>query len=99
MKLFYTRANKAVRPSLFKSRSFNSVFFLLDAAHFSLFASALQHSLKTAPPIQWQKSLGGSNNDDASSIQQTADGGFIVAGNSNPMMVMFQEIMAVLSSC
>ncbi|MDC8001810.1 T9SS type A sorting domain-containing protein [Aequorivita todarodis] len=29
--------------------------------------------------IQWQKSYGGSNTDGASSVQQTADGGFIVA--------------------
>ncbi len=30
--------------------------------------------------IQWQKCLGGSNNDSAFSMQQTADGGYIVAG-------------------
>ncbi|MBL7989240.1 MAG: T9SS C-terminal target domain-containing protein [Chlorobi bacterium] len=30
--------------------------------------------------IQWQKSLGGSNEDWANSIQQTSDGGYIVAG-------------------
>lgn len=33
-----------------------------------------------APIIQWQKSLGGSGNDFANSVQQTADGGYIVAG-------------------
>ena len=33
--------------------------------------------------IEWQKSLGGSNNDWAHSIQQTVDGGYIVAGRSN----------------
>ncbi|WP_158629479.1 T9SS type A sorting domain-containing protein [Flavobacterium microcysteis] len=33
-----------------------------------------------APVIQWQKSLGGSGNDYANSVQQTADGGYIVAG-------------------
>jgi PKD repeat protein len=32
------------------------------------------------PVIQWQKSLGGSGNDYANSVQQTADGGYIVAG-------------------
>jgi hypothetical protein len=32
--------------------------------------------------IQWQKSLGGSIDDYARSIQQTADGGYIVAGNA-----------------
>ncbi len=35
------------------------------------------------PTIQWQKSLGGSGNDVPSFIQQTNDGGFIVAGQSN----------------
>ncbi len=30
--------------------------------------------------IQWQKSLGGSEEDFARSIQQTTDGGYIVAG-------------------
>ncbi|MGB3453998.1 MAG: hypothetical protein WBA59_09225 [Moheibacter sp.] len=33
--------------------------------------------------IQWQKSLGGTENDSANSIQQTIDGGYIVAGTSN----------------
>jgi Secretion system C-terminal sorting domain len=33
--------------------------------------------------LQWQKSLGGSGNDYANSVQQTSDGGYIVAGVSN----------------
>jgi len=33
--------------------------------------------------IQWQKSLGGSGGDFAKSIQQTTDGGYIVAGSSD----------------
>ncbi|RKZ25341.1 hypothetical protein DRQ29_06495, partial [bacterium] len=37
---------------------------------------------QTAPSIVWQRSLGGSGNDEAFSIQQTTDGGFIVAGES-----------------
>ena len=35
--------------------------------------------------IEWQKSLGGSGRDEAYSIQQTNDGGFIVAGESFSM--------------
>ncbi|GHV40106.1 lipoprotein [Synergistales bacterium] len=35
-----------------------------------------------APSIEWQKSLGGSGHDEAYSIQQTTDGGYIVAGFS-----------------
>jgi hypothetical protein len=34
------------------------------------------------PSIQWQKSLGGSDDDEAYSIQQTTDGGYIVAGRT-----------------
>jgi hypothetical protein len=33
-----------------------------------------------AQSIQWQKSLGGTGQDEANSIQQTADGGFVIAG-------------------
>src|SRR5437667_9741227 len=33
--------------------------------------------------LEWQKSLGGSNLDWAASIQQTRDGGYIVAGQSS----------------
>ncbi len=36
-----------------------------------------------APSIEWQKSLGGTSSDDAYSIQQTSDGGYIVAGISH----------------
>ena len=33
--------------------------------------------------LQWQKCLGGTDNDKANSIQQTNDGGYIIAGSSN----------------
>lgn len=39
--------------------------------------------LDTIGNLLWQKSLGGSRPDGANSIQQTSDGGFIVAGTSN----------------
>jgi hypothetical protein len=35
------------------------------------------------PTIQWEKSLGGSNNETANSIEQTTDGGYIVAGGTS----------------
>ena len=38
--------------------------------------------LNNSGDVMWQKLLGGSNNDDPYSIQQTSDGGFIVAGSS-----------------
>ena len=39
--------------------------------------------LDSAGEIQWQKCLGGSGDDSASSIQQTKDGGYIVSGLTN----------------
>ncbi|MBK7681938.1 MAG: hypothetical protein IPJ26_05475 [Bacteroidetes bacterium] len=33
--------------------------------------------------IEWQNTIGGNFNDKLHSIQQTADGGFILGGNSN----------------
>lgn len=38
--------------------------------------------LNSTGNLIWQRSIGGSNPDDASSIQQTTDGGYIVAGTS-----------------
>lgn len=35
-----------------------------------------------APSIKWQKCLGGSNDDEARTVQQTTDGGYIVGGYS-----------------
>jgi len=43
--------------------------------------------LDTSGNIMWQKSLGGSGVDWAASIQQTTDGGYIVAGVSNSTTV------------
>lgn len=44
---------------------------------------ALTFALSAQPAIEWQKCLGGSGTDQAYSIQQTSDGGYIVAGSSN----------------
>jgi uncharacterized delta-60 repeat protein len=38
--------------------------------------------LNTTGTIQWQKSLGGTGDDSATNIQQTIDGGYIIAGSS-----------------
>jgi Secretion system C-terminal sorting domain len=39
--------------------------------------------LSSSGSIQWQKCYGGTSNDEANSIQQTTDGGYIIAGYSN----------------
>ncbi|RXM51288.1 MULTISPECIES: T9SS type A sorting domain-containing protein [unclassified Chryseobacterium] len=38
--------------------------------------------LSTTGAIQWQKCLGGSKSDEASSVIQTTDGGYVIAGSS-----------------
>lgn len=38
--------------------------------------------LDTVGNLQWQKTYGGSYNDSVSSVQQTSDGGYIIAGSS-----------------
>ena len=45
-----------------------------------LFVSLTNILCAQSKTIQWQKSLGGSESDNANSIQQTSDGGFIIAG-------------------
>ncbi len=39
--------------------------------------------LKTEGDIEWQRTIGGSGNEWASSIQQTSDGGYIIGGTSD----------------
>jgi hypothetical protein len=56
------------------------VLFLLVAGIFLALAGGVHAS--EAPKIKWQKSLGTPDNDGAHSIQQTTDGGYIVAGHS-----------------
>ncbi len=53
----------------------NTIIFALA---FFLFAAVCL----AQPTIEWQKCLGGSDDDEAHSIQQTSDGGYIVAGYS-----------------
>ena len=55
---------------------FKLYFFLLFFVNFTTFWSQ-------SPPIQWQKTLGGSVSDTGKSIRQTQDGGFIIAGSTS----------------
>ena len=47
-----------------------------------IYISANEINYAQAPSIQWQKSLGGTNYEQAESVKQTFDGGYIVAGIS-----------------
>jgi uncharacterized delta-60 repeat protein len=49
-------------------------------ASFGAGGDALIIKLNSSGNIQWSRAIGGTNNDGAESIQQTSDGGYIVAG-------------------
>lgn len=49
---------------------------------FASFVIIISTSLFAQPNLEWESNLGGSSNEEATYIQQTTDGGYIVAGNS-----------------
>src|SRR4249919_2445555 len=55
----------------------NSTLFLIF-----LLTTAINFLYGQVPVVEWQKCLGSNNEDEAKSIQPTADGGYIVAGSS-----------------
>lgn len=54
-----------------KSLTTFGIFFLMGIA------------VAQAPPIEWQKSYGGSHLDEVAAIRQTSDGGYIMAGETS----------------
>ncbi len=50
---------------------------LLAASFFNLKVTCAE-----APPVEWQKTFGGIYNDTGPSVQQTSDGGYIIAGKT-----------------
>ena len=50
---------------------------------FTLAIGALSSLYAQAPGIQWQKTIGGNFDDFPSELLQTADGGYILGGQSN----------------
>src|SRR6266542_4206194 len=56
---------------------------VLGLACASMLASAGLSQTIYPPPIEWQHSFGGTNDDRLRTIRQTADGGFLLGGFSN----------------
>jgi len=82
----WTIISVAPRSSAWKNMFFAVVLF------FGIGTTAYTQTL-----IQWQKHLGGSGDDRAYSIQQTTDGGYVVAGSIQVQTtVMYLVIMEVL---
>jgi len=48
--------------------------------------------LNSKGEVEWQKTFGGKDNDEAKSIQQTADGGYIVAGGTSSFGSGWQDV-------
>jgi len=57
-------------------------YILIAALSIFTFPLSIFNSFAQVPTIQWQKALGGTNEDWATSIEQTTDGGYIVAGRT-----------------
>ena len=64
------------------SHPVSNITFITILLALILFNGVNNKSHAQAPAIEWQKCLGGTSEDIAYSIQQTSDGGFIVAGET-----------------
>lgn len=73
------------RSLLMKKRYTFSAKTWLGTSLITAVACTLPISLQaqTAPPIQWDKTFGGNGDDGLYSLQQTTDGGYILAGHSS----------------
>ena len=73
-----TKTKSAARPAIAKAFAAAIVFALVTPA-----PATCQSSTASPLIIEWQKSLGGTAHDWATSIQQTSDGGYVVTGFNN----------------
>jgi len=59
------------------------ILFLIIILFSFLISGCAPKDTTPSQPIVWQKTYGGGSDDEALSIQQTQDGGYIVAGYTN----------------
>ncbi len=71
----FTSRNTHIHP-------LSNITFITILLALILFNGVNNKSHAQAPSIEWQKCLGGTNDDRANSIKQISDGGFIVAGST-----------------
>ena len=69
--------------------------FLFLAVVLSFIFLLLEPAFAGAPPLQWQKTFGGSNRDRGYSVQQTTDGGFIIAGYNESYGVGLPDVYLI----
>src|SRR5439155_10347173 len=55
---------------------------LIPVLALSFWSTLTQSQQISPPPIEWQRTFGGSNDETLTALQQTADGGFILGGYS-----------------
>ena len=77
IKKLFIMNTRLLNPSSFSIKVSTVAFCLLANLFFS------SQSIAQAPDIEWQKCLGGIGFDYVNAIQQTTNGGFIVAGHTN----------------
>jgi hypothetical protein len=64
-------------------RKIDRKIFVILLIFISFYIQSTLAASDSSPKIEWQKSLGGSQNEISNSIQQTKDGGYIIGGFSN----------------